>query len=253
MLSDGDSDGDAHQELHFILRQTQLMESVWTELKLGDGRAQSHPENRGWMNIFRRWTMSRTFRHYWPVLRAMYGLEFQRFCEDNLDLAGDKDCLQAAAWNTATPDDRTACELLLASDPLGRLQAARNPVATSTDLVFARLAGGRYPIVGFAAVRGGIGAEHELLALMTDRRFYFTGVSGWLRDQLTQRFQGATLFLRAPEGVQDTLNVQWRRMIRFYSRLGFSAREPERTGAQAIDEAARRILGPVDRYLYRRL
>ena len=32
----------------------------------------AHPLNRGWMNVFRRWSASGAFHRYWPALRPGY-------------------------------------------------------------------------------------------------------------------------------------------------------------------------------------
>ena len=45
-----------------------------------------HPLNRGWMNVFRRWTSSRIFQTHWPAVRGEFSEGFVRFCEDELNL-----------------------------------------------------------------------------------------------------------------------------------------------------------------------
>jgi hypothetical protein len=72
----------------------QLMENLYIDLDLE--REWSHPDNRGWMNLFKHWSWSRMFRQTWAVSACTYGARFQRFCERQLGLQlgvvwGDED------------------------------------------------------------------------------------------------------------------------------------------------------------------
>src|SRR5690606_18687374 len=49
-----------------------------------------HALNRGWMNLFRRWTASATFRLFWPTLCGMYSQQFVRFAEQHFNLSIDQ-------------------------------------------------------------------------------------------------------------------------------------------------------------------
>jgi hypothetical protein len=62
----------------------QLMENVYTDLRLEEEHA--HPDNRGWMNLFRHWSWSGMFRVTWAVCVATYGARFQQFCRRQLGL-----------------------------------------------------------------------------------------------------------------------------------------------------------------------
>ncbi len=62
----------------------QLMEDVYLGLKLAEDYA--HPDNRGWMNLFRHWSRSDMFRQTWAVSACTYGLRFQDFCRRHLQL-----------------------------------------------------------------------------------------------------------------------------------------------------------------------
>jgi hypothetical protein len=75
---------DRIPELAVLSQMLQIMENAWLGVHL-DGYA-AHPMNRGWMNVFRRWTNSRFFRAYWPILRGAYSQDFVRFCETELRL-----------------------------------------------------------------------------------------------------------------------------------------------------------------------
>ncbi|MEM7246691.1 MAG: patatin-like phospholipase family protein [Acidobacteriota bacterium] len=66
--------------------QLQLMENVFLDLGLGQARVREHESNAGWMNLFRRWSRSRTFRWGYGVSCATYGLNFRRFCEQAFGL-----------------------------------------------------------------------------------------------------------------------------------------------------------------------
>ncbi len=75
-----------------LLRVTQLMEDVWTECQLDT--FWNHPLNLGWVNCFARWASAPTFRMWWPLIRPMYGAEFQRFMQERfaiLDQEGVQD------------------------------------------------------------------------------------------------------------------------------------------------------------------
>jgi hypothetical protein len=71
-------------ELHTVNDMLQVMEIAWFSMDLKNYFA--HPLNRGWMNLFRRWTGSDAFSRYWPFLRAEYSEDFVRFCERALNL-----------------------------------------------------------------------------------------------------------------------------------------------------------------------
>jgi hypothetical protein len=71
--------------LHMTAQMLQVMENAWLGVHLEGYYA--HPLNQGWMNVFRRWTSSEIFRHYWPQLRGEFSKGFIRFCEDQLGLA----------------------------------------------------------------------------------------------------------------------------------------------------------------------
>jgi hypothetical protein len=88
-------------ELHAVSEMLQIMEDAWLGVHLEGYHA--HPMNRGWMNVFRRWASSETFRRHWLTLRGEYGQDFVRFCEDELKL----DHGQPRAYRR-TPDKLTA-------------------------------------------------------------------------------------------------------------------------------------------------
>ena len=42
--------------------------------------------NQGWLNAFRRWTTTRTFRRFWATYRSEFSPDFRQFCESSLHL-----------------------------------------------------------------------------------------------------------------------------------------------------------------------
>ncbi len=74
--------------LHTCNLQIQLMEQVYLAVNLEEFH--SHALNRGWMNLFRRWTSAETFRLFWPTLCGMYSQQFVRFAEQHLNLSIDE-------------------------------------------------------------------------------------------------------------------------------------------------------------------
>lgn len=74
--------------LHTCNLQIQLMEQVYLAVNLEEFH--NHALNRGWMNLFRRWTSAETFRLFWPTLCGMYSQQFVRFAEQHLNLSIDE-------------------------------------------------------------------------------------------------------------------------------------------------------------------
>lgn len=80
---------DKRQAIHFCNMQIQLMENVWMALEMD--RYYNHPDNRGWMNLFRRWARSETFRMVWSINKGLYGRNFKEFAEARLNLPKSDD------------------------------------------------------------------------------------------------------------------------------------------------------------------
>jgi hypothetical protein len=72
-------------ELHVIAQMFQVMENAWLSLNLDVNYA--HPLNRGWMDVFHRWTSAGTVRRVWPVLRSEFARDFINFCEKQMRMA----------------------------------------------------------------------------------------------------------------------------------------------------------------------
>jgi len=69
---------------YFCKRLIQFMQQVYYDRQLDT--ACSAPRNRGWMNLFRRWSWSRMLRFTWTMTAGTYGARFQSFCEHRLGL-----------------------------------------------------------------------------------------------------------------------------------------------------------------------
>ena len=72
------------QGFYLCSSMIQLMEDVYLDLHLEQDHA--HPDNRGWMNLFKHWSWSGTFRVAWTIAASTYGARFQTFCEQQLGL-----------------------------------------------------------------------------------------------------------------------------------------------------------------------
>jgi len=69
---------------YFCNSLIQLMENVYLDLKLEQEWA--HPDNQGWVNLFKHWSWSGMFRVTWAVSACTYGFRFVAFCERYLGL-----------------------------------------------------------------------------------------------------------------------------------------------------------------------
>jgi hypothetical protein len=62
----------------------ELMESVYLDLDLEE--QYDHPDNRGWINLFRHWSGSGMFRVTYAIACSTFGARFQEFCARRLAL-----------------------------------------------------------------------------------------------------------------------------------------------------------------------
>jgi hypothetical protein len=69
---------------YFCKEIIQFMQTVFHDRRLDTEYAA--PSNRGWMNLFRRWALSRMFRFTWAATAGTYSARFQSFCEFHLSL-----------------------------------------------------------------------------------------------------------------------------------------------------------------------
>jgi hypothetical protein len=68
----------------FCRRLLQFMQRVYHERELDTGY--DAPSHRGWMNLFRRWSMVRMLRYTWSMSAGSYSTRFQSFCAHQLRL-----------------------------------------------------------------------------------------------------------------------------------------------------------------------
>lgn len=77
---------DTHDELAagflFCHSLIQVMENVYLDLALESEH--SHPDNRGWLNLFKHWTWSGMVRATWAITAGTFGARFQNFCRRRL-------------------------------------------------------------------------------------------------------------------------------------------------------------------------
>lgn len=62
----------------------QLMEDCYLDLALDTEL--DHPDNRGWLNLFKHWSWAGMVRATWAVTASSFGARFQIFCQRRLDL-----------------------------------------------------------------------------------------------------------------------------------------------------------------------
>jgi len=79
-----ESESERRAGFYLCNRVIQLMEDVYLDLNLE--RESDHPDNRGWVNLFRHWSWSGMFCATWAISASIYGARFQSFCERQLDL-----------------------------------------------------------------------------------------------------------------------------------------------------------------------
>ncbi|MFZ1986236.1 MAG: hypothetical protein WAU91_17620, partial [Desulfatitalea sp.] len=68
----------------FCRRLLQFMQRVYHERELDTGY--DAPSHRGWMNLFRRWSLVRMVRYTWAMSAGSYSTRFQSFCAHQLRL-----------------------------------------------------------------------------------------------------------------------------------------------------------------------
>lgn len=124
---------------YFCQELMQLMESVYHDLDLE--RTWEHPDNRGWMNVFRHWSWAPMFRIAWAASAPTYGARFVAFCEMRLDLPRINDAVRVdehspppgTSWRdhvgalARTGAINHVEHGILLSDPLGAAAAATPP------------------------------------------------------------------------------------------------------------------------------
>lgn len=234
--------------LHTCNLQIQLMEQVYLAVKLEEFHG--HALNRGWMNLFRRWTSSATFRMFWPTVCSMYSQPFVRFAGQHFNLSIDQVTVLQPLEQTGDLSSLFR-ELLIewASVPdyaQTFMQALKHPLPLEevTDETPPRLAAWQMRLPAIQSQIGPVGSG-EILAVVAVTRLSVTGhrlaLYGWVRpayrglglghrlfgkaiEELMQAYHGHTLIVDL--GPDDAAwagtsirNVGW---LRFYEQLGFT-------------------------------
>jgi hypothetical protein len=75
---------EARAGFYFCASLLDMMEAIYIDLDLEE--QYEHPDNRGWMNLFKHWSWSSMFRATYAICCASHSGRFERFCERRLDL-----------------------------------------------------------------------------------------------------------------------------------------------------------------------
>ncbi|HEV7671364.1 MAG TPA: patatin-like phospholipase family protein [Thermoanaerobaculia bacterium] len=153
----------------------QLMEDIYLALNL-DQEA-DHPDNRGWMNLFKHWSWSGMLRATWAVSACTYGVRFQRFCERDLDLKLGEISVERHAFSGASGVTKSLKKL--AGE--GKL----NPIERRWILDVQKDLGATGELVTFSL------AVKPPLSFKPDKKDFFSFVFGFALVQ-----DGALLYLR---------------------------------------------------------
>ena len=248
--------------LHTCNLQIQLMEQVYLAVKLEEFHG--HALNRGWMNLFRRWTSSATFRMFWPTVCSMYSQPFVRFAGQHFNLSIDQ---VAVLQPLEQAGDLTSLfrELLIEWGSVPDyaktfMQALKRPLPLEegTDGAPPRLAAWQMRLPAIDSQAGPVGAG-EILAVVAVTRLSVTGhrlaLYGWVRPAYRGLGLGHSLFGEAiaqlrtaypghklivdlgPDNASwagtSIRNVGW---LRFYEQLGFTRDRSDPMRFQMIRE-----------------
>ncbi len=67
------------------LELLQLVENTYLQLRLDEHW--THPDNRGWVELFTMWARSQAFRDVWRQYQGVFGIRFGYFCRQRLGLS----------------------------------------------------------------------------------------------------------------------------------------------------------------------
>ncbi len=169
--------------LHIVLMQIQLMEQVFFTSRLDV--YEDHPENAGWMQLFRRYARSHTFQEIWRTAGDVYSLEFQIFCQRRLALpppAKSKlrlltlaappplDAEPTLAWHYAQHDEHTRYQLTITNSASGARHAFSDLAEAHHKLSAGELGEGGELLLELSVkdARGGRAALSERLEIYRD-------------------------------------------------------------------------------------
>ena len=78
------SEKELRAGFYFCLNLLELMQDVYLDLNLDE--EWPHPDNRGWINLFKHFAWSGMLRSTFAVVRSNFGSRFQRFCAVRVEL-----------------------------------------------------------------------------------------------------------------------------------------------------------------------
>ena len=144
---------------YFCNEMIQLMEDAYLDLDLEN--EWSHPDNSGWMNLFKHWSWSAMFRASWAISAPTYGRRFQRFCIERLDLQlGRVVCQPVRLGDLRAPlNPLERHQLLELTGNRGRFSVYSIRLVTGTSDLFERDVddeSGFVFSIGYALVRNGM-------------------------------------------------------------------------------------------------
>jgi hypothetical protein len=157
---------------YFCNSLIQLMESVYLDLRLD--QEHDHPDNRGWMNLFKHWAWSGMFRATWAICASTNGARFQTFCGSNLGLEIGTVQLESKGLNA--PELNFHERDLVAE--LGRIypDVTRRGSVLLLHLVVSDLSAGPTPAAATSALRFTFG-----FAVILDNEFVMFRIQDHLR------------------------------------------------------------------------
>ena len=96
-----DTPDELRAGFYFCLNLLELMQDVYLDLNLDE--EWQHPDNRGWMNLFKHFAWAGMLRATYAVVRSNFGARFQRFCDVRLELPeGTIEIVKAISRNAGT-------------------------------------------------------------------------------------------------------------------------------------------------------
>ncbi|MBI1872606.1 MAG: hypothetical protein HYS05_01795 [Acidobacteria bacterium] len=127
-LSPGPTASPSDETVHMCAMQLQLMEDAYFSLRLD--QFANAPDNRGWMNLFRRWGRSSLFQIQFLALQSTFSIQFVEFYQnyvENWDPIDD--ARRGASLRFGRPDAEgggdDACALQAGSHRSGHLPGFR--------------------------------------------------------------------------------------------------------------------------------
>jgi hypothetical protein len=78
------SDTQVRAGFYFCNNLLELMQNVYLDLNLEEEH--DHPDNRGWMNLFKHWSWATMLRATYAICCSTFGARFQTFCKRHLEL-----------------------------------------------------------------------------------------------------------------------------------------------------------------------